>query len=357
MKQILKKTLSILMAIMMVMSFAFVGSASEDSTQSSGGTLSVISYNVAGLPDFSGLLGTSESKSVPDNQTEIGKQLNISDFDIIALQEDFSYHSYLESEMTNYEYSTIHTGGIPVGSGLSIFSITTIYNEYHETWNDAYGIILNGADCMTPKGIVYCVVDLGDGVYVDVYNIHADAYEDEGSIDARAKNLAQLADLILANDNDRPVIVLGDTNSMLTWEQESIYENLIEPCGLSDAWVEFCNDGNYEIDYDTYDYDNSTDSIDRVLYKNGGGIELTLTDFGYTYYRNEDGTSCSDHSAAYAYFDYEITDEFVENTQELYIVEEDLFESMITKIKLFFSTLFLLLTNLDEVYTYITVGD
>ena len=59
-----------------------------------------------------------------------------------------------------------------------------IYNEKRVTWNEACGILTDGSDELTPKGFVYTVIDIGNGIYVDFYNLHADAYGGAGSVAA-----------------------------------------------------------------------------------------------------------------------------------------------------------------------------
>ena len=93
-------------------------------------TLKILSYNVAGLPiDI----------DVPLKQAAIGKYINENDYDIVAVQEDFTFHSFLAAEVTNYPYQTIHSGSIPWGDGLNIFSKTKIYNESRTEWDSLSG--------------------------------------------------------------------------------------------------------------------------------------------------------------------------------------------------------------------------
>lgn len=73
----------------------------------------MLCYNVAGLPDINAILGRDGAKDVEGNQAQLGAQLNESSYDVIAVQEDFGYHSSLVKGMTAYPYKTNHTGGIP----------------------------------------------------------------------------------------------------------------------------------------------------------------------------------------------------------------------------------------------------
>ena len=173
--------------------------------------IKMINFNVAGLP-FAAFSGTD----VGANQEVAGGYLSQNDFDIVAVQEDFGYHKNLVSGMSGFGYMTNHTGSIPGGDGLNIFTTNMpIYNETRVAWNEACGILSDGSDELTPKGFVYTVIDIGNGIYVDFYNLHADAYGGQGSIAARTSQYKQLAEFIEARsaENDRPVIITGDFNN------------------------------------------------------------------------------------------------------------------------------------------------
>jgi len=82
---------------------------------------------------------------------------------------------------------------VPFGSGLN-----SLHNQPHSdlhrvTWDDCY---INLADCLTPKGFMCHRVRLGEGVYLDVYNLHADAGDQANDEAARRENLAQMTSYI-----------------------------------------------------------------------------------------------------------------------------------------------------------------
>ncbi len=288
-------------------------------------TLKAVNFNVAGLP-FAALSG----ENVAGNQKTAAKYLSEKDFDIVAVQEDFGYHSDLVGAMSGFEYMTNHTGTIPGGDGLNIFTKNMpVYNETRVAWNEACGILSDGSDELTPKGFVYAVIDLGNGIYVDFYNLHADAYGGAGSIAARTSQYKQLAEFIQARsaENDRPVIVTGDFNNyMHTHEDDgALYKTLYEQCGLKDAWVEYHNNGDY---FNMYSWHTSGlqawgnwDSVERFMYKSGGGVDVVVSDFRYTQVCNDSGKAISDHASAECDFTFIKTSDFVENTQELKVTE------------------------------------
>ena len=114
--------------------------------------------------------------------------------------------------MTNF------SGSIPGGDGLNVFTKSMpIYNEKRVTWDKLFGDLVEG-DTLTPKGIIYTVIEIADGVYVDFYNIHADAFDTEGSRKARESNYKQLMAMVEENSakNNRPVIITGTSTSSST---------------------------------------------------------------------------------------------------------------------------------------------
>lgn len=59
-------------------------------------------------------------------------------------------------------------------------------------------------------------VKAAEGVWIDFYNLHADAGLDAGDITTRAKNLAQLSTYIAKWSPGMPIVVMGDTNARYT---------------------------------------------------------------------------------------------------------------------------------------------
>src|SRR5690606_34984015 len=74
------------------------------------------------------------------------------------------------------------------------------------------GIYGGATDCMAQKGFAMARTSFGDGLVVDVYNLHAEAGSAAADNAARAHNFEQLADFIEANSAGNAVILGGDTN-------------------------------------------------------------------------------------------------------------------------------------------------
>lgn len=106
----------------------------------------VLSINVAGLPEII----SSSNPSV--NTPLISPKLN--NYDIVSVQEDFAYHDKLISAL-EHPYLTTHSGNVPFGDGMNFFSNYPLLEITRVVWNDRHGVITDGADEMTPKGILY----------------------------------------------------------------------------------------------------------------------------------------------------------------------------------------------------------
>ena len=314
-------------------------------------SVKAVNFNVAGLP-----FGLISGENVGGNQRHVARYLSENGFDIAAVQEDFDFHGTLERDLRGFDYITNHTGGIPGGDGLNIFTKgMPVYNETRVPWDDAYGILSDGSDELTPKGFMYTVIDIGNGIYIDFYNLHADAYGGEGSKKARTSQFRQLAKFIeeRSAENDRPVIITGDFNYLLhsREENDSLYNIFCEGLGFKDAWAEYHNGGEY---FNMSKWHNTGlpawgnwDSVERFLYRAGGGVDVTVSDFRYTDVANGSGKVISDHAAAECDFTFIKTADFTPNTQNLETVKAPA-SNFINRIIWFLTALFRVLSDLGN---------
>lgn len=315
-------------------------------------TVKAVNFNVAGLP-FAVLSG----ENVAANQKAAGKYLSQGGFDIVAVQEDFGFHKYLVNSMDGFNYMTNYTGGIPGGDGLNVFTKNMpIYNETRVEWDEACGILSDGSDALTPKGFVYSVIDIGNGIYVDFYNLHADAYGGEGSKLARSNQLRQLAEFIKARsaENDRPVIITGDFNNYMHTHEDNgaLYKTLYLECGFKDGWVECHNDGDY---FNMYEWHmtgvhpwGKWDSVERFMYKSGGGVDVVVSDFRFVEVCDDNGKVISDHSSAECDFTFIKTADFEENTQSLQKTEKVFGRNFFNLIKWIFKDLVMVFSDIKN---------
>lgn len=348
----LKKIIAVTMFFLMVFDTIGISAVAQENTI----TVKMLNYNVAGMPKFDGTDGAANHKSIADYIVE-------NNFDIVAVQEDFAYNNSLAGSLVEFDFFTNHSGSIPGGDGLNIFSDgMALYNEKRVQWEDAFGDIAEG-DLLTPKGILHTVIEVSDGVYIDFYNIHADAFDSLGSRIARESNYNQIVDMIEKNYEkyNRPVILTGDFNHFLHTTPDvnsNMYAIFHERCGLKDAWVELHNGGDYH-DFSAWDQTDESywgvwDSVEKFLYKDGGGVTINPVEFNYTWIKNNAGEDVSDHAAAECVFEFTVTEDFVENTQELEVVKQFPLRNFFNTIKWFFKDLAYILSNIDELIEFLS---
>ncbi len=354
----MKKTLSVFLAVFMLLSCCvmYAGAAGNASAGTSG-EFTVFCQNVAGLPDISFITG-GEAKNVIHNQVTIGKFVEEKQYDIFAVQEDFGYHDKLVEFMPSYKNQTMHHGGVPSGDGTNIYTRSfPMYNERHIPWNTLYGLVNDGADEFSQKGITYCCIEVADGVLVDFYDIHADAYDGEGSRAARLDNYQQLRDLINSRSVDRPVIITGDFNEYFFGGYHSLRDVFVTEMGMKDAWIELYNDGNYDFDApyvnahpDRGQRWGNWDSVERYIYKDGANVSISCEEFEYVSIRTETGASCSDHNGCFGRFTFTVNADTDTSSEELRSGSGSSgFEEFIRRIVDFFKAIMLIFNNFDQI--------
>jgi hypothetical protein len=157
-------------------------------------------------------------------------------YDAVVVQKDFVYHEELVSKLT-LPNRTNHTGGegtwYDLGDGLNAFSKFRMTDVVREQWGKCHGYISNKSDCMAPKGFMKVTMEIGSGVYVDVYDVHMDAGRSKGDINARNAQIAQLTKAIAKYSAGKAVIVAGDTTMRETDEQS--FQTLLTGSNLKDA--------------------------------------------------------------------------------------------------------------------------
>lgn len=302
-----KKIISILLAVIMLFAVGVSAFAEDDSAEEK--KITIYCQNVAGLPIPS--MFADDGKVIPKTQKIMGKMLNEIGADVICVQEDFQYHSVLAAQMTNYPYQTYTSGGIPVGDGLNIFSKYPIYNIERVAWEQFNGILDAANDGLTPKGFLKVTVDF-DGLLVDVYDIHADANGSYEDCMAKKAQFTQLSAYIDENSAGRPVAITGDYNALFHGDiAAELYPIMIQGAGFSDAWTLYCNDGVYFTSYLPADvvaeYDKKWggyywghwDSVERLLFRDGDGTKMTVTNHKYVDMNAKAGQPVTDHNGMF----------------------------------------------------------
>jgi hypothetical protein len=144
--------------------------ASVANAAATSGKFTALSYNVAGLPQI--LQGNEVPGDKTENSKLIGSLFAKYGYDIIHVQEDFNYHASIY-ETDNHPVRTATSGGVPFGSGLNTLSNYNWTNFQRIKWATCSDASSN--DCLTPKGFTFMRWNPSEGVFIDVYNLHADA--------------------------------------------------------------------------------------------------------------------------------------------------------------------------------------
>ena len=279
------------------------------------GTFSVLTYNVAGLPQ-----GANPDQFPAVNTVKISPKLNA--FDLVGVQEDFWYHADLVSQ-ANHPYQSVKDASgrdpyfLGLGDGLNTFSRSPFSGFTRVMWSACSGYFEKGSDCLAPKGFSFARHELAPGVEIDVYDLHADAGSSPEDLAARAANLRQLYAFIDANSAGRAVLVLGDTNSRYTRSGDVLPE-LLSAVDLGDVWVSLVRGGSLPgvgpslttgCDADPSGPDCET--IDKILYRSGGGVLLEPLSYEVlaSGFVDENGAPLSDHDPTSAVFRYTLVPE------------------------------------------------
>lgn len=242
------------------------------------GTLQLLTYNVAGLPE--GLSGSMPVLYIP----QISPLLN--QYELALVQEDFAYHDELaaaaEHPYQSEPHPDVDVENYVLGDGLNEFSQYAFGPLERVAWKQCNGQLDMGSDCLTDKGFYRSVHTLAEGIEVDVYNLHMDAGSSPADIAARDVQVMQLVEYISSHSQDRAVIVAGDTN--MDEEDEASLQALLLGAGLTDVCRALDCGDEYR--------------IDRVLYRSSQQIALTPMAWAIdASFVDPMGNALSDHEA------------------------------------------------------------
>ncbi|MCB0971516.1 MAG: endonuclease/exonuclease/phosphatase family protein [Acidimicrobiales bacterium] len=282
--------------------------------EATSGTVRLLAYNVAGLPQ-------EISKVTPaEDLPQIGPLLE--DYDLVLTQEDFdwwdpdglasgldftSYHEHLWADTTFAHRTEPHPGpeavdldpttrpDLELGDGLAVGSRFPLVEVERVPWTRCFGGLDTSdggaADCLAMKGFLFARVELADGVLVDVYDLHVEAGGSELDQQLQADDIAQLQAYIAEHSEGRAVIVAGDTNLHTDVVDPAdqdvadgpLWAGLLDALGLTDA----CD---------------ATDCpepgrIDKAAFRSGDGVALEVTSHAFRddVFVDDGGEDLSDH--------------------------------------------------------------
>jgi hypothetical protein len=275
--------------------------------ESASGQFSMLSYNVAGLPEA--LSGLEPRVNMP----LISPLLN--DYELVIVQEDWQtpdpnpfgnlevYHDLLAKDAQHpyqSEPAPLPAGNDPsrpsalVSDGLNRFSMFPFGELTRVSWEGCFGGLdgsdRGAGDCLATKGFSVATHTLADGVEVDVYNLHAEAGATEEDQRLSEEQFRHLADFVNERSAGRAVILGGDTNlhthdghpdawgdgDAIIWQTFTEATGLVDVCDL----VSPCDRG-----------------IDKLAVRSSDTISLEPLSQLYDRdkFRREDGEPLSDH--------------------------------------------------------------
>jgi endonuclease/exonuclease/phosphatase family metal-dependent hydrolase len=211
----------------LVLTTVGLDTAGAPKSSASARSLSVVTYNVAGLPE--GISASHPTRNLP----LIGARLH--EFDLALVQEDFAYADLLRKDLKLPYASRAFERGerYDFGDGLSQFAKLAFSEPERIPWASCHGITGFYFDCLTPKGVSFTRMRLTADDSVDVYNLHMDAGGSVGDRAARKAQLEQLTRVIQARSVDRAIIVGGDFN--LGTAEADVFRAFERRTGLRDA--------------------------------------------------------------------------------------------------------------------------
>lgn len=275
-------------------------------------TFNATALNVDGLPKKISFVEINPDGKEEAGATELCGILANSGWDIVGFSEDFNFHSYLVGDPAKKYYAFgKHGGEITAnailsraetdGLGFACANRFSFSGGTRVAWEGFNGTTDQGADGLITKGFRVYNVTLATGVVVDVYVLHMEAEDGEKDNAVRDHQLGELATYIKKNHNNRPVIILGDTNCRYTRDQ--LKKNFIDVINadsrftIKDAWVELMWGGTYPehgagaLMTDAYGMQKG-EVVDKVFYINTTESNLTLK---ANTYLHDASVTASDH--------------------------------------------------------------
>jgi len=290
-------------------------------------TFTAATLNVDGLPESILFISINEGGPGSSGTKLISSYLNNQGYDIVAVQEDFNYHSELISNISGYTWGT-HRGKVSSLSndtdGLGFATRDAAASQSNESWTQFSTSTSTDGNQYIEKGYRYYTVTLANGDVIDVYTTHMDAGDATSS---RQAQLQQIANAILSNGNtDRPKIFLGDTNCR--WTREDIKANFFDlltgTYDVSDVWVELSRSGLYP---SVGDPTIGSEVVDKIIYINPKGTNVKkLNPLSYDRdsdgYVDSSGNALGDHAPVVVTFGLGLYEE-VDNSITIGDIVED----------------------------------
>ncbi len=248
-----------------------------DGGPATSGTLALLTYNVAGLPQ-----GLNDDQFPERNIPLISPKLNA--YDLVVVQEDFEYTQALRADITlPYESYPLEGFTGLIGDGLNQFSRFPFDPDLTRVqWEACFGTTDNSSDCLATKGFSVSVVELPAPLVV--VNLHGEAGGGPDDVAARNTGFAQLAAYLSEHHTGDALLVAGDTNlGGGEADDEPTLQALLDDVSLIDACRALaCGE----------------EHIDRVMLRSSDALTLDATAWAVAEEMvDDDSLPLSDHEA------------------------------------------------------------
>lgn len=255
------------------------------------GTLRVLTYNVAGLPD--GLSGAEG----PLLERMPAIQALLADYDLVGLQEDFDEagHAALTGGTGHAEvrwFSATMDDSRVYGAGLSQLLPEAAVDYREEHYTACNGVVDGASDCLASKGLQSTTLRLG-GQELDVLNTHHEAGGGEEDEAARLSQVDQVLAAVERDAGDRALLMTGDFNL-----RPSDVEDLVPLARYDDAGLLRACDliGCAEPDH-----------IDQIRLRSSATLALEVLEWERAeQFVSAEGVDLSDHPAISAVIAWEV---------------------------------------------------
>ena len=317
-------------------------SAQETSEQ-----FTIATLNVDGLPQKILVVKLNADGPGDAGTARIGKYLMQKGYDIVMMQEDFSYHNVLTVFLEdNYQFDE-WSGDIAIHRDIDFLHLQnhrftcdglmacwkndlTVASQGRTAWTKAFGKFSHANDDLITKGFRRYDVTLRGGEQIIVYNMHMDATDDADELihndakdtEARAAQWAQLRDEVLQQLGSKPIIITGDLNSFYSRDNiKALFIDAINESGkgkASDVWIELKRNNVYPEYVDVSEITDASEisnirdgeALDKVIYINPANgtkivpVAFTIDQEGYQHA----GKTLGDHFPVVVTFQVNLSD-------------------------------------------------
>ena len=254
--------------------------AVTDAVAAPSGTLSVLTYNVHGLPSM--ITGDDTTARI----AQIAPRLDA--FDIVGLQEDFidSNHAVLAAAVTHTtkEHFDDVLPDRAYGSGITTFARFVSLASEGRHFSTCVGLLDHASDCLASKGFLMVRLQLALGVELDVYVTHLEAGGSDEDMAARVIQVDEILAAMAELSAGRALIFMGDTN--LRFGDSAAEKALLEHIEAGASLSRVCAAVDCA----------EPDRIDRIYFRSSDAVTLTPTAWrvvpGFV---DSEGVDLSDH--------------------------------------------------------------